>query len=80
MVNGGEPADRGGGWSGGWGRSRGRGRSDADCCVWVFRGFVVGKFFVVDGTVLLVEVLPSLNGSYCQSNSTYRYICCGRTD
>lgn len=58
MVNGGEPADRGGGWSGGWGRNRGR--SDADCGVWAFGGFVVGKFFLVDGTVLLVEVLPSL--------------------
>lgn len=59
VVNSCEPAGRSGGWSGGWGRDRGR--DDTGCGVWVLRGFVVGKFFVVDSTVLLVEVLPSLS-------------------
>lgn len=57
MVNGCEPAGWGSGWGGGWGSGRG----NAGCGVWVFGGFVVGKFFVVDGTVLLVEILPGLS-------------------
>lgn len=60
VINGCEPAGRGGGWDGGWSDGRGDGRGDVGCGFEEFGGFVDGKLLLVDGTVLLVEVLPSL--------------------